>query len=119
MKVPSKKKLAIHQSDKVKFINLSEVVCFEASNNYTDIYTYETKKYNTSKVLKDYEDFLPESKNFIRLNKSVIINVNYIDHYSKGDPCIVYMKNKQKFEVSRRRKKEINDILQKLVLGKK
>jgi two-component system, LytTR family, response regulator len=112
----NEKKLAIHHTDKVKFLNLSDIICFEAANNYTTIFTSDNQKYTVPRVLKDFEDFLPEQKNFIRLNKGVIVNAAYIQHYSKGEPCIIYLKNKQEYEISRRRKIELKEVLQKLFL---
>ncbi len=112
----NEKKLAIHHTDKVKFLKLSDIVCFEAANNYTCIFTADDQKYTAPRVLKDFEDFLPEQKNFIRLNKGVIVNVTYIQHYSKGEPCVISLKNKQEYEISRRRKIELKEVLQKLFL---
>jgi len=103
------KKMAIHHFDKVKFLNLSDIVCFEAESNYTSIYTIAEEKYTPARVLKDFECFLKDHKIFMRINKSVIINLEYIKEYSKGEPCILYLKNGREFEISRRKKTELSE----------
>jgi two-component system LytT family response regulator len=105
------KKLAIHDKDKVKFLDIQQIVCMEASNNYTDIYTTDGGKYTTPKVLKDFEEFIPGTSNFWRVNRGVIINLNYVLHYTKGEQCIITMNNSRSYEVSRRKKIEMNEKL--------
>ena len=51
----SEKKIAIHHQDKVKFINLSDVICFEAESNYTHIHTREGDRFTPARLLKDFE----------------------------------------------------------------
>lgn len=110
----SEKKVTVHVGDKVKFINVGEIVCLEASSNYTLLSTADRQTYRIPRVLKDFDDFLPKDKPFIRINKSSTINAAMIDKYSKGEPCIIIMKNGKEFEVSRRKKAEINEFLKSL-----
>lgn len=107
------KKIAIHHQDKVKFINLSDILCFEAESNYTHMYTSGGGVYVTARTLKDFEDFLSHSKKFFRINKSVIINLNYVSEYSKGEPCIIYLSNGEEYEISRRKKTELMERMRK------
>lgn len=103
------RKLALHHQDKVKLINLSEVVCLEAESNYTAVYTSDNQKYTPARVLKDFETFLEPHKNFIRINKSVIVNLYCVTEYSKGEPCLLYLNNGKEYEISRRKKAEMNE----------
>ncbi len=111
--VTEDKKLPIHYSGRVNFVNLSEVVCLEAESNYTRLHTNGGKIYNLPRHLKYFDACFPENK-FVRVNKSVIINIDYIQGYSKGALCIVWMKNNLEFEVSRRKKNEINSKINKV-----
>jgi two-component system LytT family response regulator len=101
------KKIVIHHKDRVKLINISEVVCFEAENSYTYVYTNDGQKYMPAQLLKGYEQFLETNEDFMRINRGVIINRNYITEYSKGDPCIVFLSNGSSYEISRRKKGEL------------
>lgn len=57
---------------------------------------------------------LSEFDFFVRISRSVLINVNYIESYSKGNVCILKMKDEKSFEVSRRKKTEVLDKLNSL-----
>lgn len=110
------RKMAIHSADTVKFINLKEIVSIEAESNYCKISCEDGSKYTHSKTLKEVESMLIESTNFLRINRSIMINTSYIKSYSKGNECIVTMKNNENFEISRRKKTELNLVLEKFCL---
>lgn len=105
------KKIAVHQGDKVKFVNKSNIVYIEADRRYSHIYTDSGECFITAKYLKEYEDFLGEQSGFIKINKSQLINVAHIQEYAKGDPFIITLLGMKQFEVSRRRKAEILEKL--------
>ncbi len=105
------KKIAVHLKDSVHMVNLNEVMYVEADGNYCHIATQHNQTFMITRMLKEFEDYLGESSSFVRINKSVITNLNFISKYSKGEPCILTMDNKQTFEVSRRKKQEILDRL--------
>ena len=105
------KKLAIHSPNKVKFIPLDEITRCEADDNYTRVFTINREMHILSKTLKDFENFLPASSKFVRINRRVIINANQIEQYSKGDSCVVYLKDNSFFKITRKKKSEINEKL--------
>lgn len=109
--VSSEKKIAVHHQDKVKFLMLTEVICLEAESNYTHIYSSDNQRYTPARVLKDFEEYLAELPNFIRINKSVIVNLDYLSEYSKGEPCFLYLKNGKEYEIGRRKKAELMERL--------
>ncbi len=102
------KKMAMHDNDHVVFIPLDEIIYLEGDSNYTLIQT-KGKKYTSSKNLGKLEEMLEEFKQFFRINRSCIINLNYINQYSKGEPCIITLSDKWNFEISRRKKQEFLD----------
>lgn len=109
----SDKKLTVHYGDKVKIIVSSEVSHIEANGRYSDIFTTEGQKYTTPKNLKDVEDFFGEDSEFVRISKSLTINVSEISEYSKGDPFVIKLTTGYSFEVARRKKAEILKLLKK------
>ena len=107
------KRIAIHVSDKVKVVNISDVVYIQADGRYCQIFTNDGQHFTTAKVLKDFEDYLGQESPFIRINKSVLANALYIKSYSKGEPLIIEMIGNAVFEIPRRKKAEILERLLK------
>lgn len=68
-------------------VNINDIIAIEAQESYSCIHT-KSERYVMSKNLKHFERMLSEHSNFIRSHKSWIINVNYIEHYSKYDLSI-------------------------------
>lgn len=97
-------KISVHHNEKVIFINISDIVSVESNNGVCEIKVINNLRYNSSKDLKLFDDMLEKNGNFIRINKSVIINFDYLKSYSKGDVCTIEMLNGNSFEVSRRKK---------------
>lgn len=107
----SNKRIAVHVSDKVKILNIADVIYIEGDGRYCTIFNKDGQKFSTAKILKDFEDYLGNESSFIRVNKSFMVNTSFIKSYSKGEPLMVEMVNGIVFEVPRRKKAE---ILQKL-----
>lgn len=107
-------KIPIHHNDKVIFLSINDIISVESNNGISEIKALNNLRYNSSKDLKLFDDVLEKNGNFIRINKSVIINLDYLKSYSKGDICIVEMLNENLFEVSRRKKTEVLSYLKRL-----
>jgi two-component system LytT family response regulator len=101
------KKIAVHIQDKVKLLNLSQIIYIEADNTYSIIKTINGEQYVTSKPIKEYEELLSSNENFLRIHKSYLINLRNIKEYTKGEPCNVIMIDNKQFEVARRKKQEM------------
>lgn len=96
-------KLTISALDGMYFINLNEILRFEAEDNYTHVYKTNKEKITVCKTLKSYEKML-QGMNFYRVHKSHIVNLNYIDRYVKGDGGFLVMEDGKKIDVGRRRR---------------
>jgi two-component system LytT family response regulator len=102
------KSFSFHSKDKVTLVDIHQICFIQASRNYCDVITVNNEKYTSPKTLAEYEQMLSEFPNFLRINKGVIININYMLEYSKGAVCFITMTNsKDEMEVSRRKKGEI------------
>lgn len=64
------------------FIKFSEIICITAENIYSTVYTTDKRKLLIRKSLAKWENILPES-GFLRIHRSTIININYIDKIEK------------------------------------
>lgn len=109
------KSVAVHVNEKVMFIKVSTIMKIEADNRYSHLYTMDGNKYTVTKTLKDFEEFLANNKGFIRINKNYMLNLNSVKNYSKGEPCIIEIEDGSTYEVSRRKKQEILEVLKKNV----
>ncbi len=65
--------------DKYRYVavKLSEIYSIKADRCYTEIHT-KTKRYIASESLNHFEELIP-AKNFIRIHRSWIINMHYVD----------------------------------------
>jgi len=111
------KKIPFHVNGGVRFINTSSITHIEADSNYSNVFC-EGEKIPSCKSLKDFMDFLAQNPHFIKINKSVAINLKYLKEYSKGDTFTVTLTTGAVFESSRRKKSEILERLNDYLLKK-
>jgi two-component system, LytTR family, response regulator len=110
------KNISLHQTDKVHVIDLNNICYIQASRNYSEIITENNQKLLSTKTLSDYEELLSGHPNFLRINKSILVNINYIKEYTKGSTCSIIIKNSDmEMEVSRRKKSDIIQFLKSKV----
>jgi two-component system, LytTR family, response regulator len=108
------KSITLHSKDKVQVVNIEQISHIKAMRNYCEVYTSENECIISAKTLLDYEQLLQKQTKFLRINKSVIINIDYIQEYTKGANCFIFMKNStEEIEVSRRKKGEILNYLKR------
>lgn len=100
-------KISVHHNDKVILLNINYIVSVEAKGGTCEIKLDDSRSYFSSKELKLFEEILEKAGNFIRINKSVIVNIDHIVSYSKGDICNLELQNNVFYEVSRRKKSEV------------
>lgn len=105
--------ITVHLQGSVKLVNSSDVVHIEADGPYSHLYTDKGEKYTTAKTLKEFELFFGEHNSFVRISKSIMINVKYVQEYTKKEPCMITLSNKMMFEASRRKKQEVMEKLRR------
>ncbi len=101
--------ISIHHNDKVLVIEISDICLIQSSGGgYSEIVTINGLKLLSTKTLADYEELLRSHSNFLRVSRSVLINVHYIQEYTKGMSCFITLRNYEtEIEVSRRKKADI------------
>lgn len=99
----SYQRIAIPTTTGLQFVNINEIIYFEASSNYTHLFLSGNKKHTISKTLKEFEDILPE-ETFIRIHNSYIINKNFADKYIRGEGGQVVLSNGAVLDVAKRKK---------------
>lgn len=109
-------KMSIAAVDGIYFVNITDIIRFEAEDNYTHIFLQTGEKITASKTIKAYEELLA-SYNFYRVHKRHVINLNCMKKYLKGDGNIVIMEDDTQIEVSRRRRASFLEKLRDLQEG--
>ncbi|MBL7934797.1 MAG: response regulator transcription factor [Bacteroidia bacterium] len=101
------KKIKIFNNNNAVLLNVNEIVSIVGEDDGVLIKMNDNRSYYTSKNILDFEKILAKISYFIRINRSVIVNINYVVKYSKGENCEIFLSNLQSFSVSKRKKTEI------------
>lgn len=100
------KKIAIPSQDGVLWVDIEDIIRFEADSNYTHVHMKNKRKVMVSKTLKSFEEQLTHS-NFCRIHSTHLINLNEVERYIKGDGGIIVLKDTSNVPVSRANKTEL------------
>lgn len=104
--------IALPSKNDYQLVSLNDVIRLESSKNYTVIHIKNHNSTLVSKTLKHFEDKLP-IETFIRIHKSHIININFIERLSRAKGMSILMKDNIELPVSEDRK---NSVLSKIIL---
>ena len=104
------RKLALPNANGYTYVNLEEIVLCEANRNYTNVYLADGRKILISKNLKTYEDIL-ENFHFLRISRSHIVNLSFVESYSRTSGGEITLSNKMVLAVSANAKKNLVDKL--------
>ena len=107
------KTLVLRTSEKIFLININDIVRCEAGGSYTYFFINKQKKHIVSQPMKEFEELLTDS-GFIRVHKSHLINISYIESFDKSDGGFVILKDETEIPVSRRKKNELLEVFSKL-----
>ncbi len=104
------KKLSINTVEGIMFVDTDQIIRLSADSNYTNIFLKNGKKIFASKTLKEFEEILT-SLNFFRVHNTHLINLAFVQAYTKGDGGYVTMIDSAVVEVSRSKKGELLSLL--------
>jgi two-component system LytT family response regulator len=102
------RKISLPNGQGYSLTSISDIVHIAADSNYSVFYLVNGEKITVSKVLKEYEEILPDNQ-FIRVHKSSIINLDYVSEYNSRNGLEVTLKNGDRIAVSRRRASDFLD----------
>lgn len=105
----SPQSILILNGNRQMMISTDQLVCMEASGNYTFVYTIDGKRYLVSRTLKSYVALL-EQFSFVRVHKSWLINTKYLQGFCEYDRSLK-MRGGKEIAISRRRFREVKGVL--------
>lgn len=103
---PGSHRMALNTAEGVYLVERSNITRVEAMSNYSVFILADSRKIVVSKTLKEYEGLL-DDEHFIRINRSVIVNLDYVVKYRKGDGGTLEFVDGAEVEVSSLRKDEL------------
>jgi len=107
-----KSKVALPTLDGYHMEKINNIMYCEADQNYTKIYLLNDRYILVSKTLKLVEELLPNEV-FFRIHKSYLLNLNYVEKYSRTDGHKVILDNGMQLDVAGRRIDEFVSALTK------
>ncbi len=87
-----KRRLVLKTQESVHVVELDQIIRCEADRNYTSFFLRDDRKILVSKTLKEYETLL-STHNFLRVQQSHLVNIEYVDRYDKKNGGAVVMKD--------------------------
>ncbi|KLT67260.1 LytTR family DNA-binding domain-containing protein [Pedobacter sp. BMA] len=106
------RKLTLPYGQGFKMIDVDEIIYIEADSNYSVVHLINKEKITVSKVLREFEELLPNDQ-FARIHKSSIINLNHLKEYNSKNGLQVFLKSGESINISRRR---ASDFFEKIKL---
>lgn len=107
------KRLAVATLHGITFLKIKEIVRVEALSNYSTFHLVNKQKIMVSKTLKDFESLLIQ-QNFFRVNRSCIVNTDYIIKYKNEDGGVLELHDGTEIGVGPHRKSELLDLLSRI-----
>jgi two-component system LytT family response regulator len=96
-------KIAVPSGSGVVFVELKELVYCEADSNYTRLFLVNGKNYLLSKTLREVQGVL-EERNFLRVHRQYLVNLEHIKMYHKGDGSYLVMTGDVSLPVAKNQK---------------
>ena len=103
-------KIGVPGSKGTIYLELKEIVRMESSNNYTYIYSFNTKPLLISKTIKLFEEILPEEF-FIRCHQRHIVNIHFVKSYIRAEGAYLLLANNTQIPISRANRSKVDQVL--------
>lgn len=108
-----KRRLVLKTQESVFVVELDNIIRCEADRNYTTFFLDSGNKIFVSKTLKEYEMLL-SGHQFLRVQQSHLINLNFVERYDKADGGAVVMKDGSQVPLSTSKRDIFFSILENL-----
>ncbi|NSL86046.1 response regulator transcription factor [Chitinophaga sp. Mgbs1] len=95
---PGMQQVILPTLDGFDVVKMQEIVRLKGNGNFTDVYLVNGSKKMVCRFLKHFSEMLPHP--FVRVHKSHIINIQYVQSYHKGAGGYVSLNDGTEVEVS-------------------
>lgn len=95
--------LLLPSAREIRFVNPYDIMCCEASNNYTTFYLASGEKLLISKPLFEYDELLGEY-GFIRCHHSHLVNSFFVKSMVRENGDSLVLENGRQVPVSRQKR---------------
>jgi two-component system LytT family response regulator len=95
---PEKQQIILPTLEGFEVVKVENIVRLQGNGNFTDIYLKDKTKKMVCRFLKHFEEILPSM--FVRVHKSHIINVNYVQSYHKNSGGYILLEDGNEIEIS-------------------
>lgn len=100
-------RIALSTTEGIHIIKHENIVRVEATGNYSNFHLSDGRKIVVSRTLGDYETRLGQYPCFLRINRSAIVNLEFVCKYRKGEGGTLELLNGTELEVSLSKKEEL------------
>ncbi|HYG18173.1 MAG TPA: LytTR family DNA-binding domain-containing protein [Ohtaekwangia sp.] len=105
-------RLAVPAADGIDFFNTADIIYCKADGSYTTLVMTNQQDVIVCKNLKDFENLLAHS-GFCRVHHAHLINLRHVQKYIRGDGGYVILTGNHHVDISRRKKDEFLQLLDK------
>ena len=110
---PVNVKIALPIAEGLRFELVANICYLEAAGNYTFIYFADGERLLVCRTLQDMQDRLAAPYRFVRIHRSHIINIDYLNRYVRGIGGYVVLEGGINLAVSNSRRQEFLDRLER------
>ncbi|MBN1990561.1 MAG: LytTR family transcriptional regulator [Bacteroidales bacterium] len=102
IEIPSQNCIMVIREKRVtRFITLNNIVYISSCSYLSVVHTTSGEEIIVSKILKAFEHSL-DGLGFIRISRSIMVNLFYVDRYEAGKRSMLVMSNGMLFSVTRK-----------------
>lgn len=105
-------RIALSTNDGLTFVMTKEIIYCKAESNYTSLALLNGKKILIAKTLKEIDETLA-GKDFFRVHKSFLVNINHISKFVRGEGGYIVMPDSQQISIARDRKDDFFQLFTK------
>jgi len=106
------RKISLPTLEGINFERIKDIVSVEAQGNYANFSFCDGRHLLVCRTLRDIEEMIENKRQFIRVHRSFIINLDYLRKYIRGKGGAVVMENGANISVSVGKKQAFMDALQ-------
>ena len=106
-------KIIIEGIQYTEVVDIDDIVYLEAWGHYTYFYLYSkgTKPFCSSMNIGEYERKLSGHPRFVRIHRTLILNIDYVERFSKKDFTIILTAPFEKLRASKDRFKDFINLM--------